>query len=99
MWAVSHEYGCILGGEGGWSPGSSGIKRYHHSGVSAQPGLSTKLGRSFFPFAVHIRTDHHLINATPNKTLDHHHAIQIVRFALSYDAGKDKRVIDSHPKI
>ena len=67
--------------------------------MSAQPELSTKLGRSFFPFVVHIRTDHHLINATSNKNLDHHHPIQIIRFALSYNAGKHTRVIDSQPKI
>ena len=80
----SNEYSCFP--RAGCSPGYSRIERYHHSGVSTQPGLSTKLDLSFFPFAVDIRTDYH-------------HPIQIIRFALSYDEEKNTRVIDSQSKI
>ena len=75
------------------------IRTKEGTSVSAQPELSIKLGRSFFPFAVHIRTDHHLINATSNQNPGYHYYIQIISFGLSGDVGKHARVIGSHPNI
>ena len=70
------------------------IRTKEGTSVSAQPELSIKLGRSFFPFAVHIRTDHHLINATSNQSPDYRHHIHIIRFALSYEENRVLKVSD-----
>ena len=70
------------------------IRTKEGTSVSAQPELSIKLGRSFFPFAVHIRTDHHLINATSNQNPDYRHHIHIIRFALSYEENRVLKVSD-----